>query len=72
MRQNNPGQKMEHSLETSIFKELNILPFDKICILEDLRNILVFKALNNLAPNILGGATHHVSTVTDNTYKWGK
>ena len=22
--------------------------------------------------NILGGATHHVSTVTDNTYKWGK
>ena len=22
--------------------------------------------------NILKGATHHVSTVADNTYKWGK
>ena len=34
-----------------LFKELNILPFDKR--LEYLLNILVFKALNNLAPNYL-------------------
>ena len=34
-----------------LFKELNILPFDKR--LEYLLNILVFKALNNLASNYL-------------------
>ena len=34
-----------------LFKELNILPFDKR--LEYLRNILVYKALNNLAPNCI-------------------
>ena len=34
-----------------LFKELNILPFDKR--LKYLRNILVFKALNNLAPNYI-------------------
>ena len=34
-----------------LFKELNILPFDER--LKYLRNILVFKALNNLAPNYI-------------------
>ena len=34
-----------------LFKELSILQFDKR--LEYLRNILVFKALNNLAPNYI-------------------
>ena len=41
---------MGQSVETSI-KELYILPFDKR--LEYLRNILVFKALNNLAQNFI-------------------
>ena len=50
VRQNNPGRKMGQSVETSI-KELYILPFDKR--LEYLRNILVFKALNNLAQNFI-------------------
>ena len=34
-----------------LFKELNMLPFDWR--LEYLRNILVFKTLNNLAPNYI-------------------
>ena len=34
-----------------LFRELNILPFDRR--LEYLRNILVFEALNNVAPNYI-------------------
>ena len=39
------------TLERPLFKKLNILPFDKR--LEYLRNILVFKAFSNLAPNYI-------------------